>query len=496
MGRYGLSNTYWLLKHFEREAKRSAKEAEQKRKEDLRNSIRDTECNMEKWNQDIKQQVYNLENFAKINLSITEENKNECLNFYKSQLKQRYENIFKEEKPVTLDNFLRKKGYIEFGQFIKKLLPKVEQKNNQRKKLLEKQYEDYLSDFTNKVEKEKNNYLATLDEKNKEIDSYNNQILKREQNFISGDKAETEFLIKDNLTQIEITMNDTGEEYKIIDNLNFHTEGKILEITVNLPSPDFIKKIPKNVKLNKKTYENEYSYYSSTFYNKLYTIFTENIVLMKLFEVAYIFCDYINYIDLNAKISDINPLNGKVDKINVLSVEIPCKEFATINAKEADPDRVLRYYGAKISKDMLNLVAVSPKGYSKNNNIVPHKISIENINSNLDGFQFEYFAKDLLLSNGFYDVEVTKASGDYGADVIAYKDDVKYAVQCKKFTSPVGTKAIQEVMGSKSIYNCHVAVVLTNNYFTSNAKELAEKNNVLLWDRDKLITMLKNLKEE
>ena len=44
--------------------------------------------------------------------------------------------------------------------------------------------------------------------------------------------------------------------------------------------------------------------------------------------------------------------------------------------------------------------------------------------------------------------------------------------------------------------NAHVAVVLSNNYFTKSAKELAEKNNVLLWDRNKLIEMINNYKND
>ena len=43
--------------------------------------------------------------------------------------------------------------------------------------------------------------------------------------------------------------------------------------------------------------------------------------------------------------------------------------------------------------------------------------------------------------------------------------------------------------------DCHVAVVLTNNFFTSSAKELAKKNNVLLWDRNKLKELINNLHE-
>ena len=112
--------------------------------------------------------------------------------------------------------------------------------------------------------------------------------------------------------------------------------------------------------------------------------------------------------------------------------------------------------------------------------------------SAVSGFDFEKLSKSLLEKNGFDNVEVTKASGDYGADVIAFRDGVKYAIQCKKFSSPVGVKAVQEVIASKSMYHCHVGVVLTNNYFTPNAIKLAESNGILLWNKVKLDEMISN----
>lgn len=112
----------------------------------------------------------------------------------------------------------------------------------------------------------------------------------------------------------------------------------------------------------------------------------------------------------------------------------------------------------------------------------------------MSGFDFELYSADLLKANGFDRVSVTQFSGDYGVDIIAYKDDIKYAIQCKKYSSPVGIKAVQEVIGSKSMNDCHVAVVLTNNIFTKNAQELAEKNNVLLWDKHKLNEMIEKTK--
>lgn len=104
----------------------------------------------------------------------------------------------------------------------------------------------------------------------------------------------------------------------------------------------------------------------------------------------------------------------------------------------------------------------------------------------MDGHQFEYFCAEVLSKNGYENIEVTKGSGDQGIDVLAEKDGIKYAVQCKCYSSDIGNKAVQEAFSGKTFYNCHVAVVLTNRYFTTSAKELAEKNSVLLWDRDKL----------
>lgn len=124
-----------------------------------------------------------------------------------------------------------------------------------------------------------------------------------------------------------------------------------------------------------------------------------------------------------------------------------------------------------------------------------HNIEMDEIDNVMDGFDFEKYAGKLLSDNGFEKVYVTKCSNDFGVDIIAYKDDIKYSIQCKKYSSTVGINAVQEVIASKVMNDSHVAVVLTNNYFTKSAKELANKNNVLLWDRDKLERLIEESKK-
>lgn len=109
----------------------------------------------------------------------------------------------------------------------------------------------------------------------------------------------------------------------------------------------------------------------------------------------------------------------------------------------------------------------------------------------MEGHDFEYWCANLLRKSGFSNVRVTQGSGDQGVDVLAERDGMKYAVQCKRYNQPVGNKAVQEVFAGKAMYGCNVAVVITNNYFTDSAKSLARKTNVQLWDRSKVFEMAK-----
>ena len=108
----------------------------------------------------------------------------------------------------------------------------------------------------------------------------------------------------------------------------------------------------------------------------------------------------------------------------------------------------------------------------------------------IEGHDFEYYCAELLKKRGFIDVTVTKGSGDYGVDVLAEKDGVTYAIQCKAYTAPVGVKAVQEAFAGKEYYDRMVGAVLTNQYFTKPAVGAAKKLKILLWDRGYLDSMI------
>lgn len=108
----------------------------------------------------------------------------------------------------------------------------------------------------------------------------------------------------------------------------------------------------------------------------------------------------------------------------------------------------------------------------------------------MDGHDFEFFCADLLERNGFDDVEVTRGSGDFGVDVLAEKDGVTYAVQCKRYDNPVGVKAVQEAYAGRDYYDRMVGAVMTNQYFTDPAVKAAKRLKILLWDRGYVESMM------
>lgn len=113
----------------------------------------------------------------------------------------------------------------------------------------------------------------------------------------------------------------------------------------------------------------------------------------------------------------------------------------------------------------------------------------------MTGIEFEEFLEDLFKKLN-YKVSTTKTIGDQGADLILEKFGKKTVVQAKCYSNTVSNKSVQEAVAAISFYNAHNAIVVTNNYFTKSAIELANSNNVELWDRDYLIKQLNLVKIE
>lgn len=116
-------------------------------------------------------------------------------------------------------------------------------------------------------------------------------------------------------------------------------------------------------------------------------------------------------------------------------------------------------------------------------------ITIEKID-NLNGNEFEEFLYYLFTSYGFK-VNKTKKSHDYGADLIINLNNHLITIQCKLYNNhSVGNSAVQEIYTAKNYYQANMGIVITNSNFSKPAILLAEKSNIILWDRKFLIKLL------
>lgn len=97
------------------------------------------------------------------------------------------------------------------------------------------------------------------------------------------------------------------------------------------------------------------------------------------------------------------------------------------------------------------------------------------------GAEFEQYLKHIFTRLG-YESELTKGSGDQGADLILKKNGMIFVVQAKYYEKPVGNKAVQEAAAALKFYGGNRAVVVTNNRYTKGAEALAKRNQVILQD--------------
>ena len=145
-----------------------------------------------------------------------------------------------------------------------------------------------------------------------------------------------------------------------------------------------------------------------------------------------------------------------------------------------------------ISPDYLNHISAPSENYEPSSEGL-HKLNLYNDKFDyMSGNDFEYYCAELLKKSGFMKVQVTSASGDYGADILAEQHGIKYAIQCKCYSSDIGIDAVYQISGGMKYYEANVGCVLTNRYFTRQARELADKIGIILWNRDFLIELVQN----
>ncbi len=129
---------------------------------------------------------------------------------------------------------------------------------------------------------------------------------------------------------------------------------------------------------------------------------------------------------------------------------------------------------------MITIIAIKIYNYQR-----IRKAGISEVDK-MSGVDFEVFLTSLFTKLG-YSVKQVGRTGDLGSDLIIEMNDLKIAVQAKRYKNKVGPDAIREVNTVIKPRNCDLGMVVTNSNYTNEAMYLAKKNNITLWDRNDLI---------
>lgn len=106
----------------------------------------------------------------------------------------------------------------------------------------------------------------------------------------------------------------------------------------------------------------------------------------------------------------------------------------------------------------------------------------------MDGLDFEKYVANLLKQQGYSNVSLTEQY-DYGVDIIATRDGIRWGIQVKRYSGLVKAEAVRQVVTGLRVYGCDRAMVITNSFFSRVAVQLADSNNCVLVDRKNLSEM-------
>lgn len=211
--------------------------------------------------------------------------------------------------------------------------------------------------------------------------------------------------------------------------------------------------------------------------------------------------DIINYENLDVELKIIRQITSYIakNKDPCLSFsrynnysEVMVKKFQddlflnfSLESDERYLSRIIRKARKKIEKEILD-INFEPETKAEYKEIT-------NVNSFTEtGLEYEAYMHARIEKETPLNVELTKSSGDHGADLVIRKLEYSAVVQLKLYTTPVGNKAVQEAYTAKQHYHVGHAFVVTNSSYTRAAYEVAETTGVMLLQDEDFIEYLKS----
>lgn len=122
------------------------------------------------------------------------------------------------------------------------------------------------------------------------------------------------------------------------------------------------------------------------------------------------------------------------------------------------------------------------------NEVAITKVNDSMFRDDMSGIEYEDMCEMSLRQCGWM-IHRTPATGDQGVDLIATIPGLRVCIQCKRYSSPVGNSAVQEVVAGRFHWKGTHAVLVSNAGYTASAEELALSTEVKLLHHDDLVKL-------
>jgi len=208
----------------------------------------------------------------------------------------------------------------------------------------------------------------------------------------------------------------------------------------------------------------------------------------------------------NGYVDTINTATGQPAHWCLVSVEVTRELFDQLDLARVKPLDCLAYLHAKISRTPEKCLPVQPildypwddLPYAEELDAAAHLDTVQNL-LDLDGYEFEQLIVQLFEAIPVFDeVRRTRSRADGGIDLVAVNTTPfvggRVAIQAKRYAThrKVDIAAVREIVGSISQREFNKGIIITTSDFTRAAREEATRLGVELYDRERLLWLLRH----
>ena len=208
----------------------------------------------------------------------------------------------------------------------------------------------------------------------------------------------------------------------------------------------------------------------------------------------------------NGYVDTINTATGQPAHWCLVSVQVRREDFDQLDLARVKPLDCLAYLDAKVSRTPEKCLPVQPiidypwddLPYSNELDAIAGLDTVQNL-LDLDGYEFEKLMRQLFEAIPEFDeVRRTRSRADGGIDLVAINTTPfvggRVAIQAKRYGThrKVDIAAVREIVGSISQREFNKGIIVTTSDFTRAAREEASRLGVELYDRERLLWLLRH----